>query len=96
MFSYQFISEEKYTLQRRQQIHEHTRHADLLIYPSTLVGGTQESWMNADEEQQLEPEIEEFLACLAPHEEYVLEYPLDIVMKDIGHGRFENWEFIEH
>ena len=52
--------------------------------------------MNTDEEQQVEPEIEEFLACLAPHEEYVLEYPLNILMKDVGQGSFANWEFNEH
>ena len=68
-----FISEEKFTLRRRQHIHENTQHEDLLRYPSTLVEGAQESWMKTDEEQQVEPEIEESLACLAPHEEYLLE-----------------------
>ena len=43
-----FISEEKSTLQRRQQS---THHEDLLSYPSTLVEVTQESWKKADEEQ---------------------------------------------
>ena len=58
--------------------------------------GAQESWMKDNEEQQLEPEIEEFLACLAPHEEYVLEDPLGIVIKYVGQGSFTNWEFSEH
>ena len=61
-----------------------------------MVEGDQESWMKVDEEQQLELEIEEFLACLAPHEEYVLEDPLGKVMKDVGQGIFANWEFSEH
>ena len=52
--------------------------------------------MNVDEEQQLEPKIEEFLVCLAPHEEYVLEDPLGIVMKNVGQGSFANWEFSGH
>ena len=52
-----FISEEKVTLRRRQHIHEKTQHEDLLRYPSTLVEGAQESWMKANEEQQLEPGI---------------------------------------
>ena len=52
--------------------------------------------MKVDEEKQLEPEIGEFLVCLAPHEEYVIEDPLGIVIKDIGQGSFANWEFIEH
>ena len=52
--------------------------------------------MKDDEEQQLEPEIKEFLASLAPHEEYVLEDPLGIVMKNVGQGSFANWEFNEH
>ena len=91
-----FISEEKFTLRRRQHIHENTQHEYLLRYPSILVEGAQESWMKDNEEQQLEPEIEEFLACLAPHEEYVLEDLLDIVMKYVGQGSFTNWEFSEH
>ena len=91
-----FICEVKFTLQRRQQIHEHTQHEDILSYPSTLVEGAQESWMKVDEEQQLEPKIEEFLSCLAPHGEHVLEDRLGIIMKDIEQGSFENWEFMEH
>ena len=91
-----FIFEEEYNIKRRQLIHGHTQHEDPLSYISTLVEGAQESWKRADEEQQLEPKIEEFLACLAPYEEYVLEYPLGIVMKDVGQGSFANWEFSEH
>ena len=91
-----FRFEEESTIQRRQQIHGHTQHEDPLRYPSTLVEGAQESWKRVNEEQQLEPEIEQVLSCLEPHKEYVLEDTLGIVMKDVGQGRFVNWEFSEN
>ena len=45
---------------------------DLFIPPSSFGEGTQESCIVAEEEEQLEPEIAEFLAFLVPEEEYQL------------------------
>ena len=45
---------------------------DLFIYASSFDEGAQELWEGDEEEEQLEPEIAEFLACLGPEEEYQL------------------------
>ena len=72
--SIQSITEEESIFQDGKKIHKYPQHEDLdlYIYPSSFDEGTQESWKAAEEEEQLEPEITEFLAFLVPEEEYQL------------------------
>ena len=43
---------------------------DLFICPSSFGEGDQGSWVVAEEEQQLQPDIAEFIASLVSKEEY--------------------------
>ena len=68
------ISEIESIFQSEQQNNEypHLEDLDLFSYASSFSEGAQESWGADEEEEQLEPEIAEFLACLRPKEEYQL------------------------
>jgi hypothetical protein len=60
-----------------QRIHEHAPQEENLEvysnYPYQHLEEIQEPWTTTDEEQHLEPEIEEFLACLSPDPLYIQE-----------------------
>ena len=68
------ISEDESIFQSEQQFNKcpQPEDLDLFIYASLFDEGAQELWEGAEEEEQLEPEIAEFLACLGPEEEYKL------------------------
>ena len=68
------ISEEESIFQSKRQIHKYPQHEDLDLYiPHLLFAeGVQESGKATEEEEELEPEIIEFLAFLIPKEEYQL------------------------
>jgi hypothetical protein len=68
------ISEDESIFQSEQQINKcpQPEDLDLFIYASSFDEGAQEFWEGAEEEEHLEPEIAEFLACLRPEEEYQL------------------------
>ena len=87
------IFEEEFIFQSGQQINKYHQHEDLdlFISRSSFGEGSQESWVVAEEEQQLEPEIAEFLACLIPEEEYKLR----LEIKDTKEGSQENQESIK-
>ena len=68
------ISEEEFIFQSGKKINKYPQHEDLYLFisPSSIGEGAQESWVVVEEEQQLEPEIAEFIASLVPKEEYQL------------------------
>ena len=79
------ISVEESILQRGKKIQKYPQHEDLDLYisPSSFDEGAQESWKAAEEEEQLEPEITKFLACLVPEEEYQLGLEIKDTREDI-------------
>ena len=68
------ISGEESIFQNGQQIYKYPQHEDpdLHISHFLFTEGAQESGEAAEEEEQLEPEITEFLAFLVSEEEYQL------------------------
>ena len=68
------IFEEEFVFQSGKQINKYPQHEDLYLFipPSSFGEGTQESCIVAEEEEQLEPEIAEFLTSLVSEEEYQL------------------------
>ena len=66
------ISGEESIFQSGKQIYKYPQHEDpdLHISHFLFADGAQESGKATEEEEQLEPKITEFLACLVPKEEY--------------------------
>ena len=65
---------EESIFQSGKQIYKYPQHEDpdLHISHFLFTEGAQESGEAAEEEEQVEPEITEFIACLVPEEEYQL------------------------